>query len=315
MNRRMPFFLAAALLLASPVLKADIDENDLGSEPIYRSEDEDEDDRNLPGPLKVEVTGDFIGKSKFDKHRLRHKHISFWEGEIETGLIYYYNSHCKEGANVDLSYTLSKIGWHDNPFFDKELFKTITLSFGGFTKRVCRWLWRGQVSINVDADHIDFSEYAYYDFLLWGRYEWCRDIGLNIGFIGQTGMKVDRVYPILGIDWQVCKKWKLNLVFPVNISAVYEFADHWSVAVAARVFDSLHRVSKYANVPKAVIEYRNSGGEIALNYDLDHKVKANIHAGTTFGGQLKLANRHYKHHRRFNFDAAPYIGGEAVVRF
>ncbi len=119
-----------------------------------------------------------------------------------------------------------------------------------------------------------------------GEYDYSKNIGVHVGFLGWTGLKIDKILPILGFDWTFCEKWTLNAVFPVNVSLVYAYNDKLSFAAAGRFFWNRHRIEKHALLSEGIWEYRNSGAELAVNYALKNFAALNLHAGYTFGGML-----------------------------
>lgn len=305
--------ILTTLILSSGCLSADIElSSDIGSESIHSLEKNIQSGR---GPFSLEVTYDAIGRSKIRKKHFRHQHISFAEGQAQLGIIYYYNPEYKEGLSAAVGYTYTDLDWRHNPAFDQEQFHTYNVTLEGFSKRLGRWLWIGQVKFNMDADHLDFSEYFRWGGLLWGRYDYCPNIGVHAGLLFTTGMKIDHVYPIIGFDWCFRENWKLNLVFPVNISLIYTIDECWSVALAARIFDSIHRAGKHEDLSRALFEYRNGGIEAAVEYDCDSWLKVNGHIGATTGGKLRISNRHNKHVHHYKFNSAGYVGGELEYRF
>ncbi|WP_068468095.1 hypothetical protein [Candidatus Protochlamydia phocaeensis] len=265
-------------------------------------------------PFSLTTLVDSIGNSKIERGHFKGDNIRFAEASAEVGSVVYYCPAYSEGANIALRYTATYIKWLENPWFDQQHFHTITLSFGGVTKRIDKWFWRTQLSINYDAGSKFDTEYINYDLILWGRYEYCRDIGLHVGFLAQTGMRLDRVYPIIGADWQISRDWKLNLVFPVNVSLEYAITPHWFFVLAGRNFDSRHRVKAHESHHKALIRYENIGAEVAIKYAA-LGMTANIHAGTTLGGCYRLADRHNHHPNHYYLQPAGYVGGEIDVKF
>ena len=267
------------------------------------------------GPFRIHALGDAVGKAKI-KNSFRGNNLYFSTGWAEAGFVYYYDACIEEGASVALVYQNTYLDWQSNPYFSQKDITTLTLDFAGFSKRLCKWDWNGQLSINFDnVGYWDVSDYMYYDLLLWGRYAYFKNLGVHIGFLAETGMKMDRVYPIIGIDWTYDCHWKLNLIFPLNISVVYTINNAWSFTIASRFFDERHRVKKKEWLSEGLWHYQSTGVEFGVNYNYHKWIVANIHAGTTLGGHLKIADRHYKHRQRIHFDSAPYAGGEITVSF
>lgn len=302
-------YILVPVLCITGILQAEIDYSSIGSENTgIRNESQS-------GPFSVLLDYDWIGKSKFKNGREKGRKIGYSQALADVGFVFYYDPECKEGASFDLSYTAVRLDWEDNLRFDKKNFNNVGFSLGFASERLCGWLWKMQATLNIDADYFDFNEYSTWDLLFWGRYTYEEDIHIHLGFLALTGMKIDRIYPILGFDWQISDDWILNAVFPMNISLQYLVSCDFSIDLAARFFDSRYRLGNHEPYPKSLWEYINSGVELGLNYNWAPYLKLNLHAGTTFGGTLRTANRHYHHIHRHRFKPAPYAGGELSAHF
>lgn len=299
-----------ALSLCSGAIIADEDMDvslqDLSSEQITGAKESEE------SPFRISVHGDWIGRSKIDKKRFHHQSINFSTAEVQAEGVVYYNPECKEGLGVGVGYTHSRFDWHKNRHFDHKNMDQVTLSLTAFSERLHNWLWMSSVVANWEPEYGNLSEYTNYDIVFWGRYTCVKDFNMHIGFLAQTGMKIDRIYPIIGFDWKINDKWKLNAVYPMNISVVYTINNCWSASLAGRLFDLRYRLGKHDH--KDLFQYRNTGAELAINYDSKRFI-ANIHAGVTLGGQFILSNKHNKHKKHFSLESAGYLGGEAAVKF
>lgn len=265
-------------------------------------------------PFFFESKFDAIQKTEIKEGFFEKDRVQFAQGEAQAGMFFYGCPVYQEGAYVAVKYTTAYIGWANNPWFEQNHFNTVSFSLGGVTHRLEKWLWKAQIDINMDAREWDINDYANYDGLLWGRYDYCDNIGIHIGLIVQTGMQMDRVYPILGADWLISKHWKLNLVFPLNVSLEYILNKHWSFLLAGRNFDSRFRVSHDKGHGKPLVRYGNIGGEFVIRYE-NGTMSANIHGGSTFGGILRVANHANHHPHRFKLKPSPYVGAEVAVRF
>lgn len=306
--------LFSGFILSFTGLQAQVDTQDIGSASIAPYEAAVEDKR----PFKVAISADYVGKGKVkrSKHCPHLGDLTFATGQAEVNFVFYYQECYEEGAAIALAYDRTYMNWDRNPYFHQKDIDTVNLILSGFSKRLCDWDWRAQLSANFDNIRCwEFRDYMNYDILLWGRYDYCENIGLHIGFWAQTGMKFDRVYPVIGIDWQYNCNWKFNLIFPVNISAVYTFNPIWSIALAGRFFDQRHRVCKDQRLSAAFYHYQTSGAELALNYTPSGFLSANIHAGYDFGGHLTIRDRHFHHARRLQIESAPYVGAEIDLHF
>ena len=294
------------LTAAEPWSDVDIDLQDLGAQNISSEP--------TAGPWNIELLGDAVGNANV--RCPGDSHLNFATAQLDLSVIYYYDPCYTEGLTAGINYMWTRLGWDANPYFSQENFSTATVSFGAFSQRLPNWTWRGQLSINFDnLEYWTFADYMNYDMLVWGRYEIRKDIGVHIGFLALTGMKIDRVYPVIGIDWTYNCNWKLSLVFPVDISLIYTITPAWNISLAGRFLNQRHRVHEDQTLPKALWFYTTGGGELAVNYSPSKRFKANIHAGANLGGHLKIANRHYQHGERYRLESAPYAGAEIDLNF
>lgn len=304
MKNRLAAMIVPLALLYTP-LNADYSLDDESAETITE---------NTRSPFTLKISGDWVAQSKHRNHNYK-GHIEFNHEEIDLDSVVYYDECYEEGVSLGLAYERTFLHWNDNPFFHRKNYDTFSVALTYFTQRLQGWRWIAQGSFNIDAQQWQFSDYTNFNILLWGRYDYCQDLGLHVGFYAEAGMKLDRVWPIFGIDWRIQDHWTLNLIYPLNISLVYACDDSWSLALAGRIFNERHRAGKSGGFYQAVWRYQSLGGEIVLNNNWCQWLKSNIHIGYTFGGKLKVANRDDKHSHRFKFKSAPYVGGELTASF
>lgn len=301
------FFTAWFILLSTlGWADIDVDTQDIGSEEITEPA--------KSAPFSVNTYIDVLGPSKITEGFFKDDQVHFAQAQTEAGMVVYYCKPYEEGARIALGYTATYLKWAQNPWFDQDHFNILSLAFTGFTKRVERWFWRYQLSINVDT-HEWKTSYTSYDLILWGRYAYCGErIGVHLGVLAQTGLNLDRVYPIIGFDWKISPKWKLNVIYPLNVSLIYALAPRWSLALAARTFNSRFRVHHDEIFSHALLRYTNTGVEFSVRYETKN-VSANIHAGATFGGKYRVANQNNHHAHTYNLASAGYVGGEVDIAF
>lgn len=304
MKKRIALFFAGVLCSwASLVAEYDLDDRSMMEMGRER------------GQFQFNVLGDGLGKAKFTKKHRDHGHIQFDHFSAVADAVVWFNDCDKEGVNVGFGYEYTRLKVNPHFLFKRQHYDTALVNLTFFTHRLDDWRWVAFAQYNIDADKWDFTDYSTFDLLLWGRFDYCTTMGVHIGIYAETGMKADLVLPILGVDWRIGKSWKLNAVFPLNVSLIYNWNDKWAVALAARVFNERHRAGKEGLRNKAVWRYSNGGVELALRYEPNGKLQANIHAGYATGGKLKVASQHYHHKRHYRFDGSPYAGAEATVSF
>lgn len=305
MKRLFILFLPLALL-------ADIDDDDFGSqkELLFAQEDQSR-------PFALTGSCDWVGKADFDKdHKGHFKHLEFGIADINAGAVFYYNPCYKEGLFASAGYTYTHIKWDHSPF-SQTSFNTLSVAIAGFSDRATDWFWQTKIQANFDLNHFKLSEYTNFDLLLWGRYTYTECLGLHIGVLAFTGMKIDRLYPIIGFDWTINPSWELRAVFPVDMRLIYHWTDTWSLALAARAFDDRYRTGPTdTKWSRGLVEYRAGGVEVGATYaSLDGAIKLSIHVGDLIGGTLKISNSHHRHIQRHRFGAAPYAGAELAFKF
>lgn len=303
-------FLLTAFALVQTHAKAD--DNSVVFNTSLTSLEEGKEQQNKI--FKLQANFDAVGRTKFREGCS--DDLQFYQGELEGSFVFYADRCYEELALLSLSYTNTFFDWNHNPFFHQKHFNIFSVKLGASTHRLDRWYWVGELVANFDIDHFsDLNDYTNFDFLAWGRYTYCPNFGVHIGFLGYTGMKIDRVYPIVGFDYRLNSKWKFNAIFPVNISIVYTYNRCWSTYIGSRFIDVRYRVNKHSTLSKGLWAYRTVGAEVGLNYDYNSIINFNAHIGSTFGGRVKIANRHNHHSRRFRLNPAGYVGAQCDIRF
>jgi len=283
----------------------DIDQEDMGSENITEPAKRT--------PFSFETHLDTVSESKITKGFYKGDKVKYAEAEIEAGMILYYCPTYHEGVRAALGYRVAYLKWDQNPWFDQKHFNIIALSAAGFTERVDHWVCRGQLTVNFDTQKWS-PHYTSYDLFLWGRYSYCEHIGVHVGCFAETGLHMDRVSPVIGFDWQFSRRWKVNLIYPFNLSLIYSFSPGWSTGLAGRLFSSRYRVHHQEHSAKPLVRYTNVGAEFILEYE-DQRLSANLHAGSTLGGTFRVANRRNRHARNYHLDPSAYLGAEIDVKF
>lgn len=300
------FITLTSLLLPTTPLRSEFEDDILSQEKMTTPSDK---------PIRLVGNFDNVAKTNIDKKHFTDQSVKFYSIAGEAGAIVCYSKVNREAFFVAGGYSTQKIEWKENPYFSQDIFDTASLALKFYSNRLADWIWQAQVAINGDIEHFDWGRYTNYDLTLWGRYKCSENLGFHAGFYMQTGMRLDRIYPIIGFDWTINKTWKLNAVFPMDISLEYTYDCNWTAAVAMRFFDVRHRTGENEPLPRALVSYRNNGTEASLTYTYESFIEANVHAGWTFAGKLRISDKHNHHPKHFKLDPAGYFGGEVIVKF
>lgn len=266
-----------------------------------------------PPSYTFAVKVDGIKKADIQEGFYEEDSIGFAEAYGQLGISLYSDDEIQETAYATVSFMATKVEWEHNPWFAQQRFDTFGMSLAATSKRFCNWSLRGQFDINVEADQWTWN-YTYYNLLAWGRYEYFPCVGVHIGAIVQAGIGMNYIYPIIGADWRLTDQWKLSFVYPLNMSLTYLYNNNLSVILAARVFDSRHKANKHESHQGSTVRYRNLGTELGIQYENCY-MTANIHAGYTFVGELRIADHHGHHAHHYSLDPAPYAGAEFLTKF
>ncbi len=272
--------------------------------------DDNDDEPFRPWAAKAEYLS--LGKAKFEEPGREGQRIKYGESHISTSYIHRLNDDA--ALTFDITYQNTNLEWKENPSFSEENHPLIKLSFGGTTKRFDSWEWSGSLGTEFNAEHFTLSHYTRYKGTMWGRYALSDILGIHIGFTGEAGLRKDSVLPILGIDYKPHDKWKLKLVFPMDISAIYSLNKKWSLAATGRSFKARHRLSAKEANSKGIFTYRSYGSELSLNYNLDYFL-AKVFAGSSFGGDLKIMDKTGKNPSFYKYRSAVYFGGNVMYEF
>ena len=184
------------------------------------------------------------GDAKFKDVGITNQHLNFQKWQALSSYTHHIGSH--HGLVFELGYSSDKFDWKENPAFTESTYNSLNFGIGTFSSALTNWLWKGGLYASVDTEEFDFTHYALYSGTLWGRYTYSDNIDIHIGIHGNVGMKKDEVYPIIGLQYSPDNRWKLNLVYPQNLSAIYSLNDLWSVSLIGEFFKNRHRVSKNA---------------------------------------------------------------------
>lgn len=268
---------------------------------------------DLPNPFGVLLNATSIGRASVPTNNT---HLRYGEGQFE-GLFGFKLDH-HSGATVNIGAGVVNMRWPNNDFFATQNFGMVNVGISAYTDSICNWFWQAgfnaQYSTNQNINS-RFTKAARYGSLLWGRYNYSRDLGVHLGLLVFTGIMKTNAYPIIGIDYTLYNKWQFNLIFPVNLSVAYLIDQNWSVSVAGRPFVSRQRLGTNQALASGIFEYRNYGTELSLNYGYCEMIQCSAYAGYSFGGTIKFEDANGDTTAYRITRAAPYVGVNLLWAF
>lgn len=198
--------------------------------------------------------------------------------------------------------------WDKNPKFHDNRFNYVQFSLTFFTNDLDKWRWITRLDYNMDTAHFADARYGLFSGLLWGSYDIAEDWHYHVGAYGYTGMKGMQIYPVIGADYTLNKKWLFLLIFPIDYRIQYKFDEHWSLSLRGRPLKERFRTGSHEPQPSSIFSYSAIGTELNLRYEIFLRLEAEIFGGCNFGGNFYIKNRSAKRSLYTEFGAAPYGG-------
>lgn len=271
---------------------------------------------NAPPPFYAfSISGQYVDVSKTDFRSpgLENSNLIYRQADAAFA----YTHPCTEVAGFifGAGWVGTDVDMKDNPDFNETNFNYINFSVGGYTKAFDPWTWTLTLAAFLDTEEFSFSDYALYQGVLWGKYAFCPYVELDFGLILEVGLNKEKVWPILGFIYTPWDCFKINAVYPINITAEYFWNDAWTLAGSIRFLRNRHRVQKDEPNSQGIFEYRTTGAELDLIYSPLDRLSVKGFAGKTFDGDLKMTNRRDNNGRHFKFDGSFYWGVSGVFSF
>ncbi len=274
---------------------------------------ESEENADVVSFWQFSAAGDYIKQSHFRTGLLPGQKIGFYESEELLAFNHYLDRH--NVVSLGLAYGNTGIQWAENPFFHHHSFEDFSVTAAWQNTSFQSWLWRAIFTARFSSSARRVPDYVQYTQTLWGRYDLSSCYGVHCGYIAETGLSKDTVWPIIGFDYKYSDCIKFYAVYPIEASATYTFSKPWGVELAAKQFRYRQRMRVNEPLSKGLFEYRNFGTELRLVYEIKPLVSANVHIGQAWGGELRIANHKNQNQNHYKFRTAPYVGGEVTVRF
>ncbi len=212
------------------------------------------------------------------------------------------------------------LGWEDNPHFNKDQYTYGIGSLSWISHSIEKWRFVINGGVALDATSFNFGQSAVYYGMLWGRYAQHENLGINLGFFAYYGIRNGYVLPILGIDWAMSPKWKLNAVFPIDASLNYHFATNWMTSLLATALGGPYRFPR--KIHAGVGDYQDGIFKIystVLEWDLSFVQKDLLEigfgGGWNFGGWIQVSDDYNHNKRYYDFNGAAYARLFASLTF
>ncbi|MCB1135391.1 MAG: hypothetical protein KDK78_03885 [Chlamydiia bacterium] len=266
-----------------------------------------------PPTMEITWNANALTAAKFEEDGFTDQELRYAEAMVQANITHQFND-C-DGLTWGVGGRYTDLKWVENPHFSERNFYDIFLASSLFTQRWDCWYWRAGALFAFDTDHILDGAYTKHQGLIWGRYNYSDCLGLHIGAMWGLGLNDDYVYPVLGIDYSPSCDWKINLVLPVNVSAVYSLNDCLDIDIALRRLKARHRVDEDQTLSRGIFEYRSYGVELGATLHIGPYLSTRLHAGSTGGGNLKVMDSQGSDVASYAVDGAAYVGGNLALHF
>ncbi len=271
---------------------------------------------NAPPPFfPFSVSGDYIDVSRATLRTpgQRGKELRYRQWDIAYAYTHPFSP--VYGLIFGAGWVGSEVSMQDNPEFKETIFNYVNFSVGGFTNAFNNWTWTLTLGIFLDSEVFSLLDYSLYQGVLWGKYNLCSALDFNCGLITEIGLNKEKIWPIFGFTFTPSPDWRLNAVYPINMSLEYDFLSCWTAAASIRLLRNRHRVQENEPNPRGIFEYHTWGGEFDLIFSPFDWFSIKGFAGSTADGDLKVTNRNDKHGTHFKFRGSFYTGANAILSF
>ena len=272
--------------------------------------------QNNPPPFSpFSATGSYVdvNSTKFRTRGFREDTLKY--RQWEAAFVYKHPITDACGLLFGSGWVGAEVNMENNPNFDETIFNYVNLSVGGFTTAFPDWTWTLTVAGFFDTDEFSFVDYALYQGVLWGRYDFCNCLELDFGLIVEAGLNKDKVWPIIGFVYYPSEKWQINAIYPVDISFDYFFNQYLSASGSVRFLRSRHRVRDNEPLSQGIFEYRTTGLEFDLTLAPSLCFSIMGFVGSTVKGDFKVSDRNDKNAIHFKFNGSFYAGASAILNF
>ncbi len=273
-------------------------------------------------PWHFETDGRIVGSADFE-HSSGKGSLHYKDAHIFGYYNHFWNP--KNAFSLQLGYTYMQLDWEKNPRFDQKNFHLGLASVAVISNQLERWRWVVNLGATVDTTTFDFGKSSVYYGLLWGRYSFLQSVGVHAGIFAFTGVHTTYTLPVIGFDWFIGSRWKLNAVFPIDFSLTYKFDKFWSTEISWATFGGPYHYPWRVNGGEngrhhdrfhdAIVEVYSRGIEWDLNYNYLNNFFAGIGVGCNFGGWLLVRDHNGRHGKYYKYNSAPYAQANLAITF
>ncbi len=217
-------------------------------------------------------------KAKFESPQNPRERFRFSQWDMLVGFVNEVN--CLTGFAFQGAYRWTHFHWDSSPFLRHKRFNEAGVFVRGFTHALPGWHWRYGIGWWQQLAVLNMGRYGLFDGLLWGRYDLCPNLGVHIGVVTQPGKRKGFTRPIAGVDFRFRRRIKVNLIYPIDMSVLYEYND-FCFGVAGRPQRSRMRMRANDPVSQGLIEYRSWGVELKGVYEPNGGVNIEAYVGST----------------------------------
>ena len=263
-----------------------------------------------PAFFQVDGRGDWIQPSTIQEPNATIQRLGYAETDVRAG--YVFPCGCAM-YSVAAGYQKTWITLENLSLFDRSNFQNAYATLGA---RIFEgdWTYQGEFQFNADLDLGGERCYLYF-YGGWATYAYLPCLSLSAGFIGRSGLRQDKFWPVLGFEWNINQQWEIHAVYPVNISFVYRPIKPLALSLTTRFINSRHRLKEEDIIPSGILEYRNAGEEIGITYTVGPFLSINAHAGYMFKGDLQVSDSMGFVLTDLKSDGSFYTGGSVLIRF
>jgi hypothetical protein len=254
-----------------------------------------------------------VHKTTFRTPGLEGRKLKYRQWNAAFAYTHPFSQYC--GLIFGAGWVGTEVDMQDNPEFSETFFNYVNFSFGGFTKAFDDWTWTLTLATFLDVEEFSFADYTLYQGVLWGKYDFCEWLELDVGLILELGLHKEKIWPIIGFSYLPWRNWRINAVYPINVSIEYEWSPCWTLAGSVRFLRNRHRVQKEEMNSQGIFEYRTSGAELDLIFSPFRWVSVKGFAGHAFDGDLKITDRNNHNATHYKFKGSFYAGASAVLSF